>query len=242
MTTFALGYSRFSPRPGASECESCNFQDQSIAEHCTRQAYILRDNYSDPEASGHDEDRDGLREAIAALQPGWVLVVYHQDRLARGLLLVAIEDDVAKRGARIEYVVGVNGSDPEAEMARHILAVVSGYQRKLLAARTKWAVRKHQANGRRMTRPDRLPFGVMVDTRGPKNKKSGKPDRVVPNPEEAAIIERMRLWQAEGAKPTEIAQRLMAEKVLFRGGRVWHASTVARILERPIPSQPPSPA
>lgn len=225
VTTFAISYARFSPRPDADTSESCELQHGSNIEWMERKGYTLAGRYEDPDVSGDDDERDGLWDAIKALKRGWVLVVFTQSRLARsGMLLYVIEAKVKERGARIEYVMGINGEGPEIQMVRAILAAVDEYRKKADAKLTSWATRRHQNNGKRMTRPERVPYGQALDPADPK--------RTVPNPAEQAIIERMASMHAAGAGPFKIASVLMAERVSFRGKLEWHANTVRRILER----------
>ncbi|MFF8919167.1 recombinase family protein [Streptomyces sp. NPDC015032] len=48
--------------------------------------------------------------------------------------------------------------------------------------------------------------------------------------DEAAVIERMRGWQAEGVSIRAIANRLNSEGIPTKRGGRWHATTVNRLL------------
>ena len=64
------------------------------------------------------------------------------------------------------------------------LAAFAELEGEQIRERTSAAMRTYQADGRRMTRADRCPFGQQADP--------SDPSRLIDNPEELAALERIR--------------------------------------------------
>lgn len=217
----AVCYARFSPRPDAAESESNLAQLDLIRAYCSRQGWKVAGEHQDEALSGSEEERPGLWAAVDALRKGDRLVVYKLDRLARSVYLAyLIEQAVEKRGARIVSVTGEGTATdgPEDELVRRILQALAEYQRKVMAARTKAAMLRHQAAGRAMG--GCAPLG---------KRKEGA--RLVDDGDEARAVERMRQLAGLGLGPRAIARRLQAEGFRCRG-REWRHSAVVRALAR----------
>jgi DNA invertase Pin-like site-specific DNA recombinase len=118
-----------------------------------------------------------------------------------------------------------------------ILSGVAEMQLAMIRERTSKAMRHYQAQGRRMGRLDRCPYGKMPDPYGPmvKDKETGqltdRPARMVDHPEEQAVIARIRQLRAQGNGLRKIAKHLEEAGIPCRG-KLWHASTIASILRR----------
>jgi hypothetical protein len=82
---------------------------------------------------------------------------------------------------------------------------------------------RHQAKGRRMTRPDRCPYGWRQD---PSN-----PVLLAEDAAEQATIARIREERRHGRGLREIARRLDSAGIACRGGR-WSHTTVRSVLKR----------
>ena len=221
--TRAVIYTRFSPRRNADESESIETQLDLRRAYCRRKGYLIAGEFEDRALSGADEDRPGLWSAIDALRSGVILVAYKLDRLARDVYLSElIQRETAKRGAIIETVEGgVNGDSPENRMVRQVLQAFAEYERKVIAIRTRVAMLRHQATGRRMSA--KLPYGWTEDP--------DDPARMVRDADEQAIIRRIVQLDAEGLGLREIARELDDDGTLCRGGQ-WHHSTIKTILDR----------
>jgi len=216
-------YARFSPRRNADQCESIECQLDYCREYCKQHSYEIVGEYEDRAISGAEEDRPGLWAAIEALKRGNVLIAYKLDRLARDVYLSElIRRSVEKKSATIEIVTGCeNGDTPEQKMIRQILQVFAEYERKVIAARTKAAMIRHQKNGRRMS--DLTPYGW---TRDPNN-----PAMMLRDPVEQNIIQRMIGLRNEGNSYRDIAKELTNQNITCRGGK-WHHTTIMNALRR----------
>lgn len=217
----ALVYTRFSPRPNAATCESCEVQRAYCEQYATQKGLEIVRYFDDPDRSGSDEFREVLWAAIDALKKGDVLLVYKRDRLARNVYLSEqINRCVAKKGATIVATTGdVEGDTPEAVMIRQVLASIGEYERKLIAMRTKAAMRHYMKEGRRMG--GQIPYGVKLDP--------NDSTRIVANDKERAAIKQAVSMRKNGATLREIVAALPKEA--SRTGR-WHYEQVRRIIAR----------
>jgi DNA invertase Pin-like site-specific DNA recombinase len=220
----AIIYARFSPRPNAEESESIETQLDYGRKYCEEHGLEVAGEYSDRALSGEDEDRPGLWAAVDALRRGNVLVVYRLDRLARSVYLSEyIRRQVEKRKARIEAVQGGgNGESPEETFIRQVLQAEAEYSRKVTAARTKYAMLRHQAAGRRMG--SRIPYGWKQD---PAN-----PMLMTKDEGEQATIARIVALRKQGLTLRGIKAVLEAEGRPFRDRPTWNHTTVQKVLKR----------
>lgn len=220
--TACVVYTRFSPRKGAAECESCEVQEAICRRHAESQGWEVRSVHKDEGVSGKELHKPALEEAISALQKGDVLLVYRRDRIARRVLLSEmVHHKVTRKGCRIVAVEGdaVEGDSPEAVLVRQVLAAVAEFERAVAAARTRASMLARQAKGQRMGRY--APYGFRL--------KDGK---LVPVAKEQAAIERARELQAEGLTPYGIAKKLDEEHAKARRGKAWDVKVVKKILDR----------
>ena len=220
----AVIYTRFSPRRKAEESESCEVQRGYCNAYCATNGYQVVAAFDDPDVSGADEFREKLWAAIEALPKDGVLVVYKRDRLARNVYLSEqINRSVERKGATIEAVTGdVKGDSAETCMIRQVLAAIAEYERKMIASRTRHAMRWHMSQGRRMGRE--CPYGWMPDP--------ADAARMVPCQRELSVIDEIREAARNGSNPHAISVWLNANRAEFsRHGR-WTPNMVRKILAR----------
>lgn len=210
----AVAYVRVSTAEQAESRAGVNAQLDSI-----RRRYPEVLVFSDEGVSGASAlaDRPGLLDALGALEPGDVLVVAKRDRLARDMVVAAlVEREVAKRGAAIVSAAG-EGSDsegPEGFLVRRMMDLLAEYERMLIVARTRAAMKAKKARGEVV---GRVPFGKRRD---------GKD--LVDSPEEIAVVYDMSRLRAGGFTFRQIARKLGPHP---RTGRPWSHSQVLRMLE-----------
>ena len=100
--------------------------------------------------SGVKQDRAELARAIAALQPGDVLMVKCIDRLARSTLdLLAIVDKVAKAkaGFRSLQESWLDTTTPQGVMLLTVLGGIAQFERSLILSRTEDGKRRARERG-----------------------------------------------------------------------------------------------
>jgi len=230
-------YSRFSPRRNADESESIEFQLDACRAYCQQNNIEIVGEFADRALSGGDEDRPELWAAIAALERGYVLVVYRLDRLARSVYLSdIIERAVHTKKATFLSIAGEGTwSDSDEDfLIRKILQALAEYERKVISARTRAAMLRHQANGRLMGSIP--PYGWKID---PEDSR-----KIVRNPYERIIINQIERLHGKGLSLRKIAEELTNLKYkprkvrkIFRGKPVlvkgkWQPQTIHVILKR----------
>ncbi len=222
----AILYARFSPRPNAALCESVESQLEDLRGYCIENGYRIAGEFSDKALSGARDDRPGMWDAIAALKPGWTLVVRSFDRLARDttFALHVIRNEIQRKRAKILSASepGANADTPDGQLVRGIMLLIAEYQREITRARTRAAMRRHQRNGRRMS--NQCPYGWR---RHPDDEA-----RMVRDESERAIVDTIVMYHNQGRGLRGIARRLVEQGVKSRRGGPWHHHQVRRILDR----------
>ena len=126
------------------------------------------------------EKRTILLDALAALGRGDVLLVAKRDRLSRGDLMATamIEAAVKRAGARIVSAAGegTESDDPASVLMRRIVDAFGEYERLLIKARTRAALKAKKARGERY---GQVPYGHRL---------AGDGNRLEPDPDEAAAV------------------------------------------------------
>lgn len=225
----AIIYTRFSPRRDADKSESCEMQVASCEQYAYNKGMEIQAIYNDPDAKGADECREKLWAAIGALKPGWTLIVYKADRLARNLYLSEkIRMKVGDRGAHIEAVTGdVQGDGPEVIMVRQIMAAMAEYDRKQIGIRTRWAMKDKTKRGNRMGRY--APYGWIVPENYVTGKRGGDHPMVI-NHDEMRCVQLIK--SMKGFPINKIRRIMQAQEPGGCRGKKWQCLTIKRILER----------
>lgn len=223
----AVLYARFSPRPNAAECESCERQLEDLRAWCFNNNYQIVSEHRDEALSGGDDftDRPGMFDAAAACKRGMTFLVRSFDRMFRdarkALMFCAMMES---KGVNVVSATepAANGTDPIAEMIRTIMLAVAEYQRAMIRARTKVRMLQYQAGGRRMSK--QAPWGWRVD---PAN-----PARIIEDDAEMAVARDIVRMKGEGASLRDIAAWLEQQGVDRRGKKTWDHVLVNRIYQR----------
>lgn len=175
------------------------------------------------------EDRDGLMEALEAVKVHRAgrMVALRLDRLDRsgGIVSVLVEQELAKMGASLHYVHGLNGDDPTTRMVRQILAAVAQFEKAMIRARTKAKLQTRVQNLQRVG--GEVPFGFML----------GEGDQLVLNPAEADAARLIFDLRSVGMGGLKIARALEAAGHHPRRGK-WDAGNVTRIADRLLKTLP----
>lgn len=223
----AILYARFSPRPKAAECESCESQLVDLRAYCKRNGWEVAGEYSDKALSGGNdwEDRPGMFDAATACKRGMLFVVRNFHRLFRDTeKALVFKSMIERKGCRIYSATEESACDnsPIGNLVATIFLAIAEYDRAITRARTRAKMREHQANGRAMSK--QAPYGMMADP--------AAPGRWVANPIETTAIETIRVLWSKGQTLRGIARTLTERKLGMRGGRPWNHVQVGRILRR----------
>lgn len=171
-------------------------------------------------------DRPGLIAALGELRAAGagVLVVAKRDRLARDVgVAAAIERATEASGARVVSADGVgNGVEAADAFMRAVIDAAAAYERALIRARTKAALRAKRARGERA---GACPWGYRADDAG----------RLVPEPGELAAATLAHQLRGEGRSVRAVVRELDARGVRGRTGRPLQLAAVARMLAAPAP-------
>jgi DNA invertase Pin-like site-specific DNA recombinase len=222
----AILYARFSPRPNADECDSIQRQTEDMERYCQKEGYKVVGKYSDEALSGASDDRPGMWDALYALKKGYTLIVRSFDRLYRDTTmgLYVIRTEIEKKGARILSITDAGASEdsPDARLVRGILLMLAEYQREIIRAKTRAAMRRYQSEGRVMS--CKIPYGYLRDTKDPKQMNPYEPEQ--------EVIRLMFILKGNGESLRGIARILTERGIKTKEGNEWHHNQVKRILER----------
>ena len=224
MTTQAIIYTRFSPRPNARECDSCEKQEERCRAYCEQKGYKVQAVFPDRNESGGILLRPRLMQAVEYLTPNKILVVDSSDRLARDMLVsLTIRHQVEQVGATIEFADGSPpDTTPEGKLFQNILAAFAAYERDRIRLRTKNGLQRKRENGERTT--GKIPIGWKKDPKDPKR-------LVVCEQERRAIKLACCIKAKLGGPSEEIANELTYVLGPCRGNS-WSARTVRKLVKR----------
>jgi DNA invertase Pin-like site-specific DNA recombinase len=207
--------------------QSENGSGLSAQEHACKSVANTGNNtitgiYTDVASSTSPLDkREGLTNAINALNKGDVLLVAKRDRLGRDPLVIAmIEASVARRGATVQTAAGEgNGNNPSDALMRRVVDAVAEYELSEIKARTKAAL---QAKKRKNERTGTIPFGKMLDVDG---------IHLIDNPNERAIIAMVISQRKSGLSLRQISDNLNERNITKRKGAKWNHVNLHTILK-----------
>ena len=113
-------------------------------------AGVPKDNLFIEKMSGARADRPVLRQSLKMLRPGWKLVFWKLDRVARSMSqLIRISDQVREAGATLlSLTEEIDTSTPTGSLYFHMLGAFAQFERDLTVQRTKAGMQALRATGR----------------------------------------------------------------------------------------------
>lgn len=227
-TRKAVGYIRVSTDMQASDGLSLDAQTAAIEQYCASQGLQLVRICKDV-ISGAKAERPGLQVALGSLQQGAdVLVVLKFDRLSRSIRhFCELYEQYFKSGEK-ELVAIRESIRLDSALGRaliSILLVFAQMEREATAERTREAVRHIKQCG---YHHGKAPYGfkAVPSSENPRFKV------LVEDPEEQAILARIKSWIEDGIKVPEIAARLNQEALKPPQATKWRTSFVYLLVER----------
>ena len=221
----ALGYARVSTDEQAREGVSLQAQVARIRAYAVAKELELTDVLTDDGISGKTLERPALRELIQRCESGEVghVVVVKLDRLTRHTrdLLALVDDLFLAREIELHSVSeSLDTSTPHGRFVLTLFGGLAQMERELIGERTRMAM----AYKREQRQPtSHAPLGFQAN---------GSRERMVPLPEELAIVtEILTAWRL-GRSYRAIAAKLNEDGVPTKHGARWHHTTVARIVKR----------
>ena len=185
--------------------------------------------YSDARASGKNDNRPGLQNALSHVcKTRGLLLVYKLDRIARNAHdALGIAKRLEQSRAFIASIVeGFDTSTDTGRLFYKLLAVLAEWEREQSSKRTSDLMRQHQATGRIQGRHDKLPYGFRED---PDNQAL-----LIPDEREQQVIEKIQELRAQGLSLRKVGEELDAAGFVRREGQPWANAykQIDRILKR----------
>jgi DNA invertase Pin-like site-specific DNA recombinase len=218
----ALGYTRRSKESGA---RTISLEDQRarIEEYARGRRWQLAEVLTDDGVSGGKRERlERLAQRVKATGARFI-VVYHLDRFARDL---AGTLDYLRRFSRAGVDLHVVGRGRiEADTASgFIVTAVEGlaaeHYRRVISEKTRDALARLRANGRRVSRF--APYGF----------KDAAGGRLVPAPREQAVLRQITRLRASGLSLRGVSGALARRGTMARNGRPFAAMTLSRLVTK----------
>lgn len=232
----AMIYARFSPRPKtkrnglAEDGETIELQDESCRRYCEMREFEVSETIADTFESARKTplfQRPGGKH-LRELPPGVKHIVAAKiDRLFRNMRDgLDMLDHWDANGITVHFAdQGGNSINVSTAMGRHFVRFMlsnAEFEADLTSERTSQMMQHRQSNGERMTRPELVPYGKMVD---PEN-----PNRIVDNPEELEMMEEILELRDEGESLRGICDQMEENDRVLRNGD-WHPQKVKGMLE-----------
>ncbi len=219
-----IGYIRVSTDQQAESGLGLEAQKKAIQDYAQKAGQFITEFYSDEGASGSLslEKRPGILNAISALGKGDILAVAKRDRLGRDpLVLAMIESAIARKNSRIISAAGegTDNDDPSSILMRRMIDAFAEYERLIIKARTKAALRVKKEKGQRV---GHIPYGYKLAPDGIHLDK---------NEQEQFIIKQMNSLQNRGYSIRDIAIKMNKKELFNRSQSKWNHASIFRILK-----------
>jgi site-specific DNA recombinase len=228
----AIAYSRISTEEQGEAGLGLVAQAQAVRAWAKRTGVEVDAWYHDELSGGTPIiHRPGLIDALAALDPGDVLVVARRDRLARDAMTAGMLEAVAvSRRVRVVSAADEGDGDGAGEGAQAdgrapvpLRRIVDGFlefERLLSRFRSKAALASKR---RKNERTGQVPYGKALAADGV---------HLVDEPAERHAVGRVQALRREGLTFAQIAAAIDAEGHKTKSGRPWSISSVYRIVRR----------
>lgn len=219
-----VGYLRVSTDGQAESGLGLEAQKKTIESYSTKIGVDIINIFSDEGLSGalSLEKRPGMLSAIASLQKGDIFVVAKRDRLGRDpLVLAMIESAISRKGARIVSAAGegTECEDPSSILMRRMVDAFSEYERLIIKARTKAALKEKKNRGQRC---GHVPFGYRLSADGV---------HLEVDPVEQGILGQMKELRQNGFSIRDIAHEMNKRMAFNRGKSLWNHASVHRVMK-----------
>ncbi len=225
MSTTAIGYIRVSTEGQARDGVSLDAQRERITAYATAKGLDLAEILVDEGFSGKTLDRPGLRDLLECCRRGCAghVIVWRLDRLTRRTrhLLNLVEDVFLARKIELHSVSeSLDTSTPHGRFVLTLFGGLAQMERELIGDRTRGALAYKRKQQQPTSHP---PLGFRAN---------GCRERMVPVPDELAIVREILTAWRRGHSYRTIAARLTADGVSTKRGGRWHHHTVAKVVAR----------
>lgn len=226
----AIGYARVSTDGQVTDGVSLQAQQARIRACCDANGYTLVGLHVDAGLSGGRADnRPALQAALSeACKQKAVLIVYSLSRLARSTRdTILISERLAKAGADlVSLSEKLDTTSAAGKMLFRLLAVLSEFERDVIAERTKGALSHMRNQGKRIS--GRLPYGYDLASDG---------ENLVTNTQEQEGLRLILALRKSGKGRRRIAAALSKQGIATKTGTAWSPQAVGAILKREVKMQ-----
>jgi DNA invertase Pin-like site-specific DNA recombinase len=219
-----IGYLRVSTDQQVESGLGLDAQKSACEEYAKKMGLEITEFFRDEGFSGSLslEKRPGMLDAINSLKKTDILVVAKRDRLGRDpLVLAMIESAVSRKGAKIISAAGegTDRDDPASCLMRRMIDAFSEYERLIIGARTKAALKTKKDKGQRV---GHIPFGCKL---------AENSVNLQQNEVECSVINNMKELRAKGLSIRDIAITLNKRSLLNRKGAKWNHASLHRVMK-----------
>lgn len=243
---FTALYERLS-RDDELQGESNSIKNQKdLLEHFARNnGFFSNRHFTDDGWSGTNFDRPGFQSMIAEVEAGNVAAVIVKDmsRFGRDYLKVGFYTEVMFKEKGVRFIAINNGIDSENRMDSDFtpfLNIMNEWYARDTSRKIQAVFKTRMQEGKRVS--PSVPYGYLRD---PKDKQ-----KLIIDPEPAAVVRRIFQMIIDGKGVTEIARILSAEKILipsayarehhpendhskgFHNPCLWSSTAISYILEK----------
>lgn len=219
-----IGYLRVSTDGQAESGLGLEAQKRAIEDYAKKINQEVDEFFSDEGLGGSLslEKRPGMLGAISMLKKGDILVVAKRDRLGReDLVMAMIESAITRKGARIVSAAGegTESDDPSSILMRRMIDAFGEYERLIIKARTKAALKTKKDKGQRC---GHIPFGYKLAEDG---------IHIEIDELEQDILAQMRQLRTDGLSIRDIAKEMNNRKAFNRGDSIWNHASIHRVMK-----------
>ncbi|MGI8962081.1 MAG: recombinase family protein [Bryobacteraceae bacterium] len=222
----AIGYVRVSTEKQAEKGVSLDAQMAKIQAAALLHEYALIDIIQDGGESAKSLDRPGMAHVLDLVRTKAVdaVIIVKLDRLTRSVRdLADLLDVFTKYGVSlISISESLDTGSAAGRLVLNIMTAVSQWEREAIGERTRDALRFKKAQGERV---GNIAFGYRSSIDGV---------MLEQNPEEQALLDRVRCLRESGYTISQIADALNAQGLRTRRGGKWHFVYVSRLLKMPV--------
>lgn len=222
----AVGYSRVSTSEQAEEGLSLDAQEARVRAYALAKDLELVEVIRDEGLSGKDLRRPGIDRLVAVCKARGVgaVIVMKLDRLTRRTrdLLYLVEDVFEANDVTLHSLhETVDTSSASGRFFLRIMGALAEMEREQIGERTRSALAFKRDNGQPTSHP---PLGFRPN--------GSKRHRMVPVPEELAVVQQILDLHRRGQGYHAIAAKLTEGGVPSKRGGRWHAFTVKKVCDR----------
>ena len=207
----AVGYIRVSTEEQGESGLSLADQDARVRARGVSHGWDVVSVQVD-EVSGKNTDRPGLREVMALVKGNVVgaVIITKLDRLTRSVVdLNMLLDEFRKHDVKlVSMMEGIDTSTATGELLFNIMASIAQWERRENGERVAAALQARKSQGKTAGPPE---YGKFADAAG----------FVHDNPQELAVLDRIRELRSQGVSYQVVADTLSNEGIRTRRGNAF---------------------